>query len=241
MSIRLPFSEHKHLNLFAGGCYRHRRLLPYDKLGAMNILVAFEQSGRVREACIARGHNAISCDILPTALPGPHLQGGVLRWLRMPWDMIIAFPPCKYLTRAGAGRHWNDHRREQAAAAELVKLVWDSAALVAIENPIGCLNQLWRYPTQTVQPWWFGDPWTKATCLWLKGLPPLLPTRRVAPEYSWVRKHSPDSHQRSIRRSLTPPGLALAMAVQWLDNRRQDDELGTQHRGESIHSGNGCG
>jgi hypothetical protein len=182
----------------------------------VNILVACEYSGRVRDACIARGHNAISCDVLPTESPGPHLQGGVQRWLRLPWDMVIAFPPCTYLTRAGAGQHWANHWREQAAAVEFVRLLWDSAPRVAIENPIGRLNQLWRYPDQVVHPWWFGHAWTKPTCLWLKGVPLLTATSRVIPTDSWMRLNNPDSNQRSKRRSLTCAGLAAAMAQQWL-------------------------
>lgn len=180
----------------------------------MNVLVACEQSGAVRSALRRRGHNAYSCDIQPARDGGPHLQGNVRRYLDLPWDTIIAFPPCTFLTRAAAWR-WKRSGAELVAAMQLVLLLYESAPRVAIENPHGALNWLWRYPDQVVHPWWFGHPWTKPTCLWLKGLPMLTPTRRVDPTDSWMRMNSPDSNQRMYRRSKTPQGLADAMAEQW--------------------------
>ena len=183
----------------------------------MNILVACEQSGHVRAALARRGHNTYSCDIEPARDGGPHLRGDVRQHLDLPWDLVIAFPPCTFLTRAAAWR-WRSCELELAAAAQFVRLLWDSAPRVAIENPHGALNRLWRPPDQVFHPWMFGHAWTKPTCLWLKGLPPLQATRRVEPVASWLRLNQPGSHQRSYRRSITPEGVARAMAEQWTEN-----------------------
>lgn len=180
----------------------------------MNILVACEQSGRVRAAFRRRGHNAYSADVAPARDGGPHLLGDVRRHLDLPWDMIIAFPPCTYLTRASSFR-WKTTELEIAAAAQFIRLLYDSAALACIENPPGWLNTHWRKPTQIVHPYWFGLPFSKQTGLWLKGLPALQATRRVEPGASWVRANCPDSGQRMYRRSITPEGMAEAMAEQW--------------------------
>lgn len=192
----------------------------------MNILVACEQSGHVRSAMRLRGHNAYSCDTEPARDVGPHLQGDVRRYLDLPWDMIIGFPPCTFLTRAAAWR-WRFCDLELAAATQFVRLLYDAAPRVAIENPHGALNRLWRYPDQVVHPWMFGHAWTKPTCIWLKGLPPLKPTRRCEPVDSWLRLNMPGSKQRMYRRSITPLGLAAAMAEQWTADLSTDTHLST--------------
>src|SRR3989304_8828958 len=144
----------------------------------MKILVACEFSGIVRDAFIRKGHDAWSCDFLPSEKSGNHIQGDVIPILEEQWDILIAHPPCTYLSRAGA-RWWKDPSREIHAklAFEFVKLLANcNIQKIAIENPIGKLNKLWRYPDQTIQPWQFGHPYSKATCLWLKNLPLLSPT-----------------------------------------------------------------
>jgi hypothetical protein len=138
----------------------------------MRVLVACEFSGRVRDAFAARGHDAWSCDLLPSETPGNHIQDDVLKHLSGEWDLMVAHPPCTFLSRAGANL-WHVRRTEQETALEFVLAPWNSPIeRVAIENPIGKLNALWRYPSQVIQPWAFGAPYTKATCLWLRGLPP---------------------------------------------------------------------
>src|SRR5690349_922709 len=142
----------------------------------MRILVACEFSGIVRDAFIARGHDAVSCDLLPTERPGPHYQGDVRDLLGQGWDLMIAHPPCTYLTRAGA-RWWKDPARQLAAeeAIAFVRQLWVAPIeRIAIENPIGKLHQAMGRPQQIIQPWQHGHGETKATCLWLKNLPPLL-------------------------------------------------------------------
>lgn len=194
----------------------------------MRVLVACEFSGTVRDAFIALGHEAMSCDILPTEKPGPHYQGDVRDVLNDGWDLMVAHPPCTYLSRAGA-RWWGAPGRAEKAddASAFVRELYDAPIRrVAIENPIGLLNRLWRYPDQTVQPWMFGDPYTKATCLWLKGLPPLESTyHKVAPT-AWVRSNTGYGKQKGQRSqpgvaknakdaARTFPGIAAAMAAQW--------------------------
>lgn len=191
----------------------------------MKVLVACEYSGRVRDAFAAAGHDAMSCDLLPTATPGNHYQGDVMdlkprRIEGAPprWDLLIAFPPCTYLSYAG-NAWWNRPGRAEAreAAAEFARQFEDWAPQVAVENPRGYLREYWRQEDQVVQPWMFGDPYTKRTCLWLKGLPPLRATNIVPTQGSWVSsgsvKHS--MHHNPKLRSLTFPGLAAAMAAQW--------------------------
>lgn len=164
----------------------------------MRVLIACEYSGTVRDAFLARGHDAMSCDLLPTDVPGPHYQGDVRDVLGEGWDLMIAHPPCTYLTIAaewaykdvqtkrikpgtliGAARR---QAREEAIAFVMM-LANADIPRIAIENPVGVLSSRWRKPSQTVQPWQFGHDASKATCLWLKGLAPLLPTREVQPRY----------------------------------------------------------
>lgn len=196
----------------------------------MRALIACEFSGIVRDAFIEAGHDAVSCDLLPSERPGPHIQDDVLRaaWERGPWDLMIAHPPCTYLSRAGA-RWWKQPGRQEKAEAA-AEFVWQlySAPIprVAIENPIGMLNRLWRYPDQTVQPWMFGDPYTKATCLWLRNLPPLLPTLITEERRAWLpsnvgagrrngQRSQPGIAHTAKDASRTFPGIARAMADQW--------------------------
>ncbi len=144
----------------------------------MRVLVACEFSGIVRDAFIARGHYAVSCDLLPTdGLWGPHIQDDVLDHLDNGWDMMVAFPPCTHLSASGA-RWWKDKQYEQAAALYFVRqLMASEIPMIAIENPVGRISSAIRKPDQIIQPWQFGNPESKSTCLWLKGLPLLRPTK----------------------------------------------------------------
>lgn len=196
----------------------------------MRVLVACEFSGVVRDAFARRGHDAWSCDLLPSETPGQHLQGDALSFIYSyrEWDLLIAHPPCTYLSRAGA-RWWKQPGRAELAdrAAEFVFDLRDAPIpRIAIENPIGQLNTRWRRPDQTIQPWMFGHPFTKATCLWLKRLPPLVPTfarsQRDAflPSNTGRNKRNGGRSQPGIvsggkEASRTFTGIAEAMACQW--------------------------
>lgn len=191
----------------------------------MRVLVACEYSGRVREAFRRRGHDAWSCDLLPTEVPGPHYQCDLLDVLTaQPWDLVIAHPPCTHLANSGA-RWFKGKALEQAQAVAFVKLIAEAPApKIAIENPVGVLSSRWRKPDQIVHPWWFGDEASKATCLWLKGLPLLQPTKIVGKGRFHTTKSGrrlpawynlPPSPDRGKLRSATFPGFAEAMADQW--------------------------
>lgn len=150
----------------------------------MKILVACEYSGIVRDAFIARGHTAVSCDLLPTERPGPHYQGDVRDILADGFDMVIAHPPCTHLAVSGA-RWFKDKQREQAEALDFVRLLMAAPIdRICIENPVSIISSRIRKPDQIIQPWMFGHGETKATCLWLKGLPKLEPTDIVVPEWA---------------------------------------------------------
>lgn len=180
----------------------------------MKVLVACEYSGAVRDALIARGHNAVSCDIVPSERPGPHIQGDVREHLNDGWDMMIAFPPCTHLAGSGA-RWWEYKGKEQEAAVRFVlTLAQAPIPKIAIENPIGKLSTAWRKPDQIIQPWQFGHGETKATCLWLKGLPKLQPTNVVEGREARVHRMPPGPN-RAKERSRTYAGIAQAMAEQW--------------------------
>jgi site-specific DNA-cytosine methylase len=210
----------------------------------MRILVACERSGVVREAFRARGHEAWSCDLLPSADGSPyHLEADVLRFINktvyypepMPfgsfgdyWDMIIAHPPCRFLSVSGA--RWFDKRKdEQEQAIWFAEQLWDSRCkMICIENPVGVLstNSLLGKPSQIVQPYEFGDNASKKTCLWLKGLPRLIPTSRISGRIvdgrerwanqtdSGQNRLGPSEHRAAIR-AVTYQGIANAMAQQW--------------------------
>lgn len=191
----------------------------------MRVLVACEYSGRVRDAFIARGHDAISCDLLPTERPGPHYQGDVRDILWQEWDLIIAHPPCTYLSNAGAKHLFRGHKLNQERYVKGLEAVnffmnfyYSQCSRVCIENPVP--SKIYGLPeyTQIIQPFQFGESVQKKTCLWLKGLPPLVPTKIVAPESNchdagtWFMKGGKD---RQKNRARTFQGIANAMAGQW--------------------------
>jgi site-specific DNA-cytosine methylase len=182
----------------------------------MKVLIACEFSGVVRDAFIGGGHDAMSCDLLPTEAPGPHYQGDVRDVLDYPWDLMIAHPPCTHLSVSGA-RHFADKRmdgRQQSAVSFFMRLAKADIPRIAIENPVCIMSTLWRKPDQTIQPWEFGHGETKATCLWLKNLLPLQPTDIVPGREARVWK-MPPSETRWLERSRTYTGIAKAMAAQW--------------------------
>lgn len=185
----------------------------------MRVLIACEFSGIVREAFRRQGHDAVSCDLLPSELPGKHLIGDVRMFLmdafgRPAWDLLVAFPPCTRLAVSGA-RWFALYPDEQAAALEFVRtLMQANVPRIAIENPIGVVNTQIRKPDQIIQPWMFGHGETKATCLWLKGLPKLQPTELVEGRVARVHREPP-SPDRWKNRSRTYQGIANAMADQW--------------------------
>lgn len=180
----------------------------------MRVLVACEYSGAVRDAFLARGHDAMSCDLLPTDVPGPHYCGDVKDILDDKWDMMIAFPPCTHLSASGA-RWWKDKVVEQAEALDFVRLLLDAPIeKIALENPVGKISSAIRKPDQIIQPWQYGHGETKATCLWLKNLPPLVPTNIVDGREARVHRMPPSADRWKLR-STTYQGIAGAMAAQW--------------------------
>ena len=180
----------------------------------MNVLIACEFSGVVRDAFIARGHNAVSCDLLPTERPGPHIHGDVLDVLGEGWDLMIAHPPCTHLAVSGA-RWFKDKQAEQAEALDFVRaLMHGPIPAIAIENPVSVISSRIRKPDQIIQPWMFGHGETKATCLWLKGLPILVATDVVSGRENRVHRMPPGPDRWKMR-SITYQGIADAMAEQW--------------------------
>lgn len=182
----------------------------------MNVLVACEFSGIVRDAFIRYGHNAVSCDLIESeSILGPHIKGDVRTVLcKQDYDLVIAHPPCTYLCSSGA-RWWGERKEEQLEAIEFVKYLWNTNSYkLCIENPIGILSNVFRRPSQIIQPWQFGHSETKATCLWLRRLPPLRPTNIVAGTHHSIHR-SPPSKDRWKIRSRTFLGIAEAMAAQW--------------------------
>jgi hypothetical protein len=180
------------------------------------VLIACEYSGRVRDAFLALGHEAMSCDLLPTDVPGPHYQGSVFDVIDYPWDLMIAHPPCTHLSVSGS-RHFAAKRldgRQQASVSFFMRLAKSDIPHIAIENPVCVMSSLWRKPDQTIQPWQFGHGETKATCLWLKNLPPLRPTNVVEGREARIHR-MPPSADRWKKRSETFQGIARAMAEQW--------------------------
>lgn len=184
----------------------------------MNILIGCEESGVVRDAFIRAGHNAMSCDRLPSRTSGPHYQGDVFDVVDYPWDLAILHPPCTHTAVSGA-RHfaekWADGR--QACGVAFALRLWKALAHVprmAMEQPVSILSTLWRKPDQIIQPWQFGHGETKATCLWLRGLPMLRPTNVVDGRAARIHR-MPPSADRARLRSETYSGIAKAMADQW--------------------------
>lgn len=190
----------------------------------MRILVACEYSGTVREAFRKMGHDAWSCDLLPSDDNSPyHIQGDLFEVINDGWDMALFFPPCTYL--CSSGLHWNKRRPERAKlteeAVEFVKRLYNcNIPKIAIENPIGCLSTRLRKPDQIIQPWQFGEDASKATCLWLRGLPALKETnvikkKRYSNQTESGQNKLPPSPDRWKIRSKTYQGIADAMASQW--------------------------
>ena len=181
----------------------------------MRVLVACEYSATVRDAFRAKGHDAWSCDLLPTeGDPQWHHEGDVFDILNDSWDLMIAHPPCTHLAVSGA-RWFKDKLVEQAEALEFVRRLLDAPIdKIALENPISIISSRIRKPTQIIQPWQFGHGETKATCLWLKNLPPLTPTKIVDGREARVHKMAPGP-DRWKERSRTYQGIADAMADQW--------------------------
>ena len=180
----------------------------------MKVLIACEYSGAVRDAFIAQGHDAISCDLLPTDAPGPHYQGDVRDIIEDGFDLMVAHPPCTHLAVSGA-RWFKDKQIEQAEALDFVRLLLSAPiSKIALENPISIISSRIRKPNQIIQPWQFGHGETKATCLWLKNLPCLTPTNIVEGREAKVHRMSPGPDRWKLR-STTYKGIAQAMAEQW--------------------------
>lgn len=184
----------------------------------MKIAIMGESSGVIRDAMTALGHDAMSCDLLPSERPGKHYQGDMFDVIDYPWDMAIFHPECTHLAVSGA-RHFEVKRmdgRQQAAVSFFMKIVRRSQHIpkTAIEQPVSIMATLYRKPDQIIQPWWFGHGETKATCLYLKGLPLLLPTNIVEGREARVHKMAPGP-DRWKERSRTLQGVADAMAAQW--------------------------
>lgn len=202
----------------------------------MKILIACEFSGTVRDAFLARGHDAFSCDILPTeSKPEKHFQEDIFDVLkREKFDLMIAHPPCTYLTVTGnkwmkpefATRFPDRPKQRQEAIDFFLKLANAPVEKIAIENPVGIISTAWRKPDQYIHPYQFGDPHSKKTGLWLKNLAPLVPTKLVEPQFHIYKDGRKDpiwhfetmslpSHERMKARSKTFQGIADAMATQW--------------------------
>jgi len=183
-------------------------------VSSQRVLVACEFSGIVRDAFAALGHDAWSCDLLPTERPGQHIQDDVLSVLDRGWDLMIAHPPCTHLAVSGA-RWWKGKEEEQRKAIWFfMQLVAAPIERIAVENPVGIMSSVYRKPDQYIQPWQFGHGETKKTGLWLKNLPPLQPTDVVSGREPRVHHASPGP-DRWKERSRTYPGIAAAMAEQW--------------------------
>lgn len=192
----------------------------------MRVLIGCEESATVRDEFRARGHDAYSCDIQGTRGDSAwHITGDLFKVIkdRGPWDMLIAFPPCTHVAVSGA--RWFKHKlSEQRDALEFMRYImeWPGIDRIAMENPVGVFSSYWRKPDQIIQPWQFGHRETKATCLWLKNLPPLTPTNIVGPpqtpeekkEFAKVHRMAPGP-DRARDRSKTYQGIAAAMAEQW--------------------------
>lgn len=189
----------------------------------MKVLVACEFSGVVRDAFLEKGHEAESCDILPTERPGPHIQGDVLQVIqRGKWDLMIAHPPCTYISNMSNCRIREPGRKEKRKLGMefFMKLINAPIDRIAVENPRGLPEREYRKADQIIQPYWFGHNASKATCLWLKNLPLLIPTNIVAPDRKFDGKRyrtwvdTAKSHTSHFR-SITFQGIANAMSSQW--------------------------
>ena len=192
----------------------------------LSVLVACEFSGTVRDAFLKKGHEAVSCDFLPSENPGPHYQGDIFDIVNAEFDLMIAFPPCTYL--CSSGLHWNKRRPERAIQTELAVLFVQNLLnaninKIALENPIGCISSRIRKPDQIIQPWQFGHPESKSTCLWLKNLPKLESTNILNKPESGYWDNQTKSGQNKLApskdrwklRSKTYQGIADCMANTW--------------------------
>ncbi len=186
----------------------------------MRVLVACEFSGTVRDAFIAAGHDALSCDLLPSDRPGPHYRGDVRDILGDGWDLMVAHPPCTHLAVSGA-RWFKGKEAEQAESLAFVReLLGAPVPRIALENPVSIISSRIRKPDQIIQPWQFGHDAAKKTCLWLKNLPPLVPTDVIVRDLyanqtpSGQNKLGPSPDRWKLR-SATYSGIAQAMATQW--------------------------
>lgn len=198
-------------------------------MNTFRVLIGCERSGIIRDAFAALGHNAWSCDLQNTEKPGPHYVSDVRDIMRIGWDLFIVHPDCRYLSVSGL--HWNKRRPERAAkTAEALEFVRELLAApiphICLENPIGCISTVIRKPDQIIQPYYYGEDASKATCLWLKGLPLLQPAKYVEPRLVNGRprwSNQTDSGQnrlgpsptRAMDRARTYPGIAKAMAEQY--------------------------
>lgn len=195
----------------------------------MRVLIACEFSGTVRDAFAKRGHDALSCDLEQSETPGQHYQGDVMDILADGWDMMIAHPPCTHLAVSGA-RHFEQKRkdgRQQKGIDFFMKMINAPIPMIAVENPVGIMSTIYRKPDQIIEPYEYGHPCTKKTCLWLKGLPLLKPTDIVDKGDVWVAKSGKRMSQWYYDSSCLPPkerekmrnktfqGIADAMAEQW--------------------------
>jgi site-specific DNA-cytosine methylase len=192
----------------------------------LRVLIACEFSGIVREAFTALGHDATSCDLLPSLLPGKHIQGDVIPLLEQQWDLMIAHPPCTHLAVSGA-KHFAAKRadgRQREAIDFFMALANADIPHIALENPVGIISTHWRKPDQIIQPYQFGHEATKSTCLWTKNLPLLKPTNIVGKGARHITKSGkslpdwynlPPSPDRWLKRSITFQGIADAFALQY--------------------------
>lgn len=182
--------------------------------GVMRVLVACEFSGVVRDAFLEHGHDAVSCDLLPTESPGPHIQGDVLDILGGGWDLMIAHPPCTHLAVSGARWFENKKDEQEEAIRFFMDLAFCKIRKYCIENPVGIMSTVWRKPDQYIHPWQFGHGETKKTGLWLRGLPNLESTNIVDGREQRIWK-MPPGKDRWKERSRTYTGIARAMVEQW--------------------------
>lgn len=190
----------------------------------MRVLIACEYSGAVRDAFAARGHDAWSCDLLPSDKPGNHYQGDVRDILNEHWDLMVCHPPCTHLAVSGA-RWFHLKQQQQSDALDFVRMLLNAPIeRIALENPVSIISSKIRKPDQVIQPWQFGHEATKTTCLWLKNLPQLTPTNIVGKGARHITKggkslpewyNLPPSADRWKIRSATFQGIADAMAQQW--------------------------
>lgn len=202
----------------------------------MRVLIACEFSGVVRESFKVRGHDAWSCDLLPTEIPGQHIQQdavSVAYTLGYGWDIMICFPPCTHLCSSGAV-YWPEKKkdgRQQQAFQFCMDLMNAPISKIAMENPVGILSKWFRKPDQIIHPYHFGEPYMKRTCLWLKNIPKLVPSDPIAPIMHWhggsrrggIKKdgtRTPSKLRTALKygwkeRSRTFQGIAEAMAEQW--------------------------